>query len=427
MPRLLAMNTRALFLATLVSLAPHLPAAAESGWVWQNDLIPDPGFDLDSAEVLRVTSLAGDGQGTLRDALRKSGPRLIVFEVGGVIDLGKRALNVREPRVFIAGQTAPGPGITIIRGGIAVEASHTVIQHLCVRPGDAGEATGSGWEPDGIATTGGPEDVWIDHCSITWSVDENLSATTWKSPTGRPSARIHFRNCLIAEGLDNSSHKKGPHSKGSLVYGGTQQVAIVGCLYSSNVERNPLFQPDTSGVIVNNLICNPGQRAIHFGAPDSKNGDSRRPPKVSVVGNVVWYGEHTKRSARAMIEGRATGFFQDNEGYDWFGKPLNLLRADFPGLEQPEVWPRGLEAKTTTAAVWHAARFAGARPARRDPIDQRIISSALSGTARIIDSQDEVGGYPQYEPASQAIEVPADNRRAWLDRLARQAIYGAEK
>ncbi len=421
------MITRPFFYSVFLLLPILFSARAEEAWNWQNDLIPDPGFDLDSAEVLRVTSLESDGKGTLRDALSKSGPRLIVFEVGGVINLDKRTLNIREPQVFIAGQTAPGPGITIIRGGIAVAASQTVLQHLCVRPGDAGEAKGSGWEPDGISTTGGPEDVWIDHCSATWSIDENLSATTYKSPTGRPAARIHFRNCLIAEGLNDSSHKKGPHSKGSLIYGGTQHVAIVGCLYSSHVERNPLFQPGTSGVIVNNLISNPGQRAMHFGAPGPGNGDSQEIPRVSVVGNVVWFGEKSKRTARAIAEGKATAFFQDNEGYDWFGEPLKLLREDFPTLENPEVWPQGLEAKTTTEAIWHAARFAGARPAKRDPIDQRIISAAVSGTARIIDSQDEVGGYPQYEPVNRAVEVPATGRREWLEKLAREVIFGAEK
>lgn len=416
------MRTR-LWFAILLVLR---PAVAEEAWVWQNALIPDAGFDLDSAEVLRVTSLDSDGKGTLREALSQSGPRLIVFEVGGVIDLGKRTLNVREPQVFIAGQTAPGPGITIIRGGIAVSASQTVIQHLCVRPGDAGEARGSGWEPDGIATTGGPEDVWIDHCSTTWGVDENLSATTYKPLTGRPAARIHFRNCLIAEGLNDSTHKKGPHSKGTLVYGGTRHVAIVGCLYSSNVERNPLFQPDTSGVIVNNLIANPGQRAIHFGALDGPPDVKQEVPRVSVVGNVVWFGEKSKRSARAIAEGVASAYVVGNEGSDWFGRPLRVLRDDFPTLEQPEVWPKGLEAKTTTEAVWYVARFVGSRPARRDPIDQRIVSAALSGTARIIDSQDEAGGYPSYEPVAHALEVPTTGRRAWLDKLAREVIFGAE-
>ena len=421
------MMSRFVCLSWCLVLVGVFSASAQEAWTWQKELVPDAGFDLDAAEVVRVTSLASDGKGTLREALGRSGPRLIVFEVGGVIDLGQRGLNLRESQAFVAGQTAPGPGITIVRGGLAIAASQAVLQHLCVRPGDAGQAKGSGWEPDGISTTGGPEDVWIDHCSVTWSVDENLSASTYKSPTGRPAARIHFRNCLIAEGLNDASHKKGPHSKGSLVYGGTQQVAIVGCLYSSHVERNPLFQPGTSGVIVNNLIANPGQRALHFGAPGPGNGDSQEIPRVSVVGNVVWYGEGTKRSARAIVEGKAVGYFQGNEGYDWFGEPLKLLREEFPTLEKPEVWPQGLEARSAADAVWQVARFVGARPARRDAIDQRIVSAALAGTARIIDSQEEVGGYPQREAVTQAIEVPEKGRRKWLETLARAVILGEEK
>lgn len=398
--------------------------AADSGWQWQDAVIPDAGFDLDTAQVIHVTTLDGTGKGSLRDALWKEGPRLIVFDVGGVIELEKKGLSISHPQVYVAGQTAPDPGITIIRGGIMLSSDQTVIQHIAVRPGDAGEAKGSGWTPDGISTTGGPADVWIDHCSCTWSVDENLSASTYKSESGHPAQRIHFRNCLVAEALHDSSHEKGPHSKGTLVYGGSQHVAIVGCLYSSQVERNPLFQPGTSGVIVNNVICNPGQRAMHGGIPGSGNGDSESFAKISIVGNVIYHGRETKRSARAIFEGRADAYFKDNEGYDWFGKPLDLLRHPFPTLDAPPVWPEGLEVRSNAAAVFHAARFAGARPAQRDLIDQRIVAQALSGSAKIIDSQDDVGGYPQHPAIPHDLEVPEKGRRAWLEKLANQVTLG---
>ena len=82
---------------------------------------------------------------------------------------------------------------------------------------------------------------------------------------------------------------------------------------------------------------------------------------------------------------------------------------------------------STTAALWHVARFAGARPAERDAIDQRIVSQAITGTARIIDSQDEVGGYPKVEPVTRMLEVPEKNRREWLEKLAREVEVGAEE
>ncbi|MFZ2491683.1 MAG: pectate lyase, partial [Thermoanaerobaculia bacterium] len=79
--------------------------------------------------VLRVTTLAAAGQGSLKQAIQTDGPRLIVFEVGGVIDLAGSTLVVRNPHLTIAGQTAPDPGITLIRGGLVVETHDVVVQH----------------------------------------------------------------------------------------------------------------------------------------------------------------------------------------------------------------------------------------------------------------------------------------------------------
>ena len=219
-------------------------AADSTAWKWQDSIVPDVGFDLDAAQVVRVTSLAATGKGSLADALKTSGPRVVVFDVGGVIDLEMKSLVINEPQVFIAGQTAPPPGITLIRGGVEIRASQTVLQHLRIRPGDAGQSKQSGWEPDGITTIGAPSNVWIDHCSVTWSCDENISAATYESPTGKPARRIVIRNCIIAECLNNGPHAKGEHSMGTLVYGGTQDVAIVGNLYASNAQAESGLQPE---------------------------------------------------------------------------------------------------------------------------------------------------------------------------------------
>ncbi len=398
--------------------------AADAPWKWQDALVPDVGFDLDAAQVVRVTSLAAKGKGSLHAALAVKGPRLIVFEVAGVISLDRKSIEIHEPDAIIAGQTAPEPGITIIRGGLSIEADRVVLQHLRVRPGDAGQPKGSGWEPDGITTSGGPADVWIDHCSATWSVDENISAATFKSPTGEPARRIFIRDCIIAEGLNNATHGKGPHSKGTLIFDGTQQVAIVRNLYASNVERNPVFKLDTSGVVVNCVIANPGQRAIHASVTDPDNLKGK-PARIAVSGNVVLFGQQTKKTG-AIFEGSAEGFFSDNEGYNWLGEPLPELRVPFQTLAQAPVWPEGLTAKSGAGALWHVARFAGARPAERDAIDTRIVREALTGAGRIIDSHDEVGGYPQIEPVNRALEVPEKGRRAWLEKLTRAVIFGAE-
>ncbi|MDP6039696.1 MAG: hypothetical protein QGG64_14190, partial [Candidatus Latescibacteria bacterium] len=202
--------------------------------------------------IIRVTTLAVSGAGSLNEALSASGPRIVVFEVGGVIDLAKQRLTIRDPFVTVAGQTAPSPGITIVRGGLSIQTHDVIVQHIRVRPGDAGEPKGSGWEPDGIGTSGGDAyNIVIDHCSISWAVDENLSASG--SNTEGPDAtshRITFRNCIIAEGLDDASHSKGRHSKGSLIHDFCREIAIIGNLYAHNVQRNPYFKAFTTGVIV---------------------------------------------------------------------------------------------------------------------------------------------------------------------------------
>ena len=86
-------------------------------------------------QIIRVTTLAADGPGSLKAALEAKGPRIVVFEVGGVIDMGRTTINVTEPFLTIAGQTAPSPGITIIRGGMDVKTHDVIIRHIRIRPG----------------------------------------------------------------------------------------------------------------------------------------------------------------------------------------------------------------------------------------------------------------------------------------------------
>lgn len=405
------------------SAAPLAAEEAETPWIWHEQSLGYYGADLDAASVVRVTSLAASGPGTLREAIESEaeGPRLIVFEVGGTIDLEGRGIAVRHDHLWIAGQTAPAPGITLIRGGLAIEASHVILQHLRVRPGDRGAPDRKKWEPDGIATGGANHDILVEHCSVTWSIDENLSASSYGAEPGESARRIVFRNNLVAQALHNATHAKGPHSKGSLIMDGTHEVAIVGNLYAGNVERNPLFKLNTSGVIVNNVMACIGDRAIHASAPEP---DYTGPlARLAVVGNTVLLGAESKTTA-AIFEGRAEGYFADNAGYDAQGRPLPEQRYEFPTLDQPPVWPAGLRAQAAQQAAWQVARFAGARPADRDAIDRRIVGEALSGSLGIIDSQSEVGGYPETVAAAPvALEVPEDHRDDWLETLAR-AVEG---
>ena len=178
------------------------------------------GFGLDSkggtgGEIIRVTNLNREGEGSLAAALLAEGPRIIVFEVAGTINMERKSLRITNPYVTVAGQTAPFPGITILRGGISIQAHDVIIQHIKVRPGEAEQEKKSGWEVDGIGCSKGAYNVIIDHCSVTWSTDENISPSgprfdgtgpdEWRKNT---SHRVVISNCIIAEGLSNSTHSK---------------------------------------------------------------------------------------------------------------------------------------------------------------------------------------------------------------------------
>ena len=141
-----------------------------------------------------------------------------------VVDLDRAKVAVTEPFLTVAGQTAPPPGITLVRGGLVVATHDVVIRHIRVRPGGAGIARMAGWEVDALTTQAGAWNVIVDHCSFTWATDENLSASGARFQGANPdewrrnvSHAITFSDNLIAEGLRNAGHSKGEHSKGSLI------------------------------------------------------------------------------------------------------------------------------------------------------------------------------------------------------------------
>ena len=370
--------------------------------------------------AIRVTNLLPSGQGSLDAALSAQGPRIVVFEVGGVIDLNKARLNIREPFVTVAGQTAPSPGITIIRGSIFIQTHDVIVQHIRVRQGDAGEPKRSGWEPDGISTAGGDAyNLLIDHCSISWAVDENLSASgpNTEGPDAT-SRRIAFVNCIIAECLNDASHSKGPHSMGSLIHDFCREIAIIGNLYAHNANRNPYFKAFTTGVIVNNLIYNPGSRAIQLSFADGEWENVDIIPqnaRVSVVGNVMIHGSDT-RSGLALVSSKGDAYLEDNIAQDRTGAAVPLTSGNIRILNEKPIWGN-ITPLPASAVIDHVVESAGARPKDRDGIDQRIIREFLAREGRMINSQQEVGGYPQINMVRRPLDIPADVD-AWLAQLA---------
>ena len=392
------------------------------------NLIPDNiSFDRPSqggldGQVIRVTTLNEAGPGSLREAIETKGSRIIVFEIGGVIDLKKSRLEITEPYLTIAGQTAPSPGITIIQGGIGIRTHDIIMKHIRVRPGDAGQPRKSGWEPDGLATSGGNAyNIIIDHCSFTWAVDENLSASgTRTEGPDSTSHKITFSNNIIAEGLDNSSHQKGPHSKGTLIHDFCRDIAIVGNFYAHNAQRNPYFKAYTTGIIANNLIYNPGGRAIQLGYVNSEWENARYKPencKVSIVGNLLYKGYDSKQDL-AMVANRGDAYMSDNAAFDKNGQSIELNRGEINILPSMPAWPRGFQALPLKEVEKYVLSHAGARPKDRDEIDKRIIQDFMDREGQIIDSQEDVGGYPDYKSTYRKLEIPENDLEKWLFKLA---------
>jgi hypothetical protein len=385
------------------------------------------GFGADTpagrgGRIIRVTTLDARGPGSLAQAIEANGPRIVVFEVGGVIDLGKRVLDITEPFLTVAGQTAPSPGVTLIRGGIRIRTHDVLIRHIRVRPGDAGEPPGSGWEPDGISAWGASAyNIVIDHCSVTWAVDENMSASGPIHLGPRRTARdLTFSNCIIAEGLQHASHGKGPHSKGSLVHDFCSNVAIVGNLYAHNHARCPYFKGHTTGVVVNNVIYNPGVKAVTLGYVEAEYERLAAAPsnaRVAVVGNIMLHGPDTVPGL-PLVSGRGDVYCEGNLARDPAGNEVAITSGGLNALPVPPVWPNGLEVMSAHQALERVLACAGARPAERDAVDRRIVAEVRGGTGRIIDSQDDVGGYPRVEGTFRRLDIPSVNIDRWLARLA---------
>jgi pectate lyase len=368
------------------------------------------GFGLDTkggqgGKIIRVTNLNREGNGSLSEAIQSDGPRIIVFEVAGVIDLERKSLHIQNPFMTIAGQTAPYPGITLIRGGIGIVTHDVILQHIKVRPGEAEQEKKSGWEVDGIATAGGAYNVIVDHCSATWSTDENLSASgprfdgadvnEWRNNT---SHKVVFSNCIIAEGLSNSTHSKGEHSKGSLIHDNATEILIIGNLYACNVQRNPLFKGGVQGLVINNYIFNPGNAAVHFGlVPQEWEGHEWITGKMGVEGNVIEYGPDTRsKMAAGSFRGPVELYWKDNKIIA--GTEITELSGNFTRVENRPFWPQGFTAMPVDKVKESVLANAGAFPWKRDEIDKRIIAGAMDETGSIINSEKEVGGYPVIKP-----------------------------
>ncbi len=372
-----------------------------------------------------VTNLNDAGPGSLREAIEAEGPRTIVFAVSGTIYL-EDELEIRHGDLTIAGQSAPGDGITLARRGLQVtQAENVIIRYIRSRLGDLHPRENhlQHYQQDAFTCMFSTR-VIVDHCSFSWSIDETATAYNNRDFT--------MQWCLISESLDDSFHEKGPHGYGG-IWGG-KNATFHHNLFAHHRSRNPRFNGaryrdhatwgDDLVEFRNNVLYNWWDNSAYGGEPGA---DGFR-PRYNMVNNVYKPGPATASDtadrifeAYANPAGRYSRFHLS--GNRMVGSPETTLdnwqgldgvpgaafaksRSDEPFIKNPD----GLES-ASNAYDRVLAGVGAVRPAR-DSVDRRILQEVATGTATfgrngIIDSQDEVGGYPELK----SLPAPADTDR----------------
>lgn len=348
--------------------------------------------------VLRVTNLNDGGPGSLRDAVEADGPRTIVFDVGGTIRLA-RPLIIRNPRVTIAGQTAPGGGITLRDHGLRVYADDVVIRFVRSRLGDE-----SGVDDDAISIVSGHR-IILDHVSASWATDETLSSSpNWRQGFNLGDVTVQWS--IISESL---CRIVGPtHFRrcfGSLISeAGGYVTSFHHNLWADHSGRMPRPEnklppsQDPRGGILDlrsNVLYNWGGL--------SAGGNAGQPSKIAYnfINNSYWAGPDSK--GQHIFDDReqlATAFFSGNalNGriiVDQYGAVAGGNRPGY-GLPGPVPVPP-VTSDSAAAAYEKVLRHAGVSLAR-DAVDARVIAGVRNRTGRLIDSQRDVGGWPALAP-----------------------------
>ncbi|CAM3376619.1 pectinesterase family protein [Marinicrinis lubricantis] len=333
-------------------------------------------------EVYEVTTLADSGPGSLRDAVSGSN-RTIVFKVGGVIEL-QSPLKITGSNLTIAGQTAPGDGITVVGYPTSIDADNLIIRYMRFRLGDQNivEADAFGGRYH--------KDIIIDHSSFSWSVDEVMSIY------GNENVTVQWS--IISEAMHLSKHVKGKHGYGG-IWGG-KNTSFHHNLIAHNSSRNPAFD-STAGNrhdFRNNVIYNWG----YFSAYGGKEAET------NLIGNYYKPGPETEAIRFMNAETGGSYYIDGNvmEGYpsltdnNWSSVHTY---PDYVKLSSPVAFEHEITTESADAAYAAVLESAGAVLPKRDAIDARIINDVRNGTGIHINSQDEVGGYPVNEPVMSTI------------------------
>jgi hypothetical protein len=373
--------------------------------------------------VIHVTNLNDAGPGSLRDAVEQSGPRTVVFDVSGLITLESRLIiRPTNSNLTIAGQTAPSKGICLRKYNFGMlGATNVIVRYLRVRPGNI-----SGTTLDGMGMASA-NDCIIDHCSISWTLDEAFSS--------RSAHNITLQHTLISEALNAAGHKKYPP--------GTQHgyAASIGGdvgsfhhnLLADNEGRNWSMagglnkRPATYAGrldLRNNVVFNWKSRATDGGAHE-----------VNFVGNYYQPGPATKffyalNAQYGGFPGSQQYYFAGNVMPGHFGLTNQAagreatterggnLPADYSPWVDKEFFPSFVKTQTAEQAYTNVLADVGCNFPALDDHDQRIIAEVRSGKVNfkgsktglpgLPDSQDDVGGWENYPEIHRAADWDTD-------------------
>lgn len=375
--------------------------------------------------VYEVTNLNDHGPGSLREAVEAQGPRTVIFRVSGTIDL-QRPLTIRNPYITIAGQTAPGDGICLKRHPLNIGADEVIIRYIRVRLGDE-----TGRDTDAISSRG-HKNIILDHVSASWSIDETLSIYLCENVT--------IQWCMITESLFGSNHVKGTHGFGGIW--GSNYATYHHNLIAHHSSRNPRFASGGGyNDYRNNVLYNWGYNSCYGGEKLVKN-KSFGTFDVNMVANYYKPGPATQggdvhhRIANPSYrseEDYGSWYIEGNhvEGHpevtadNWAGG-VQTNAEMLVKVRRHEPWDAMPIPQESPKEAYEAVlRHAGASLPVRDAVDSRIISEVRGGFATyegdtyrqkkklidptqkcgIIDSQNDVGGWPELK----SLPAPTDS------------------
>ena len=354
--------------------------------------------------VIAVTNLDDSGPGSLRAAIEADGPRVVIFKVSGTIQL-KKSLVVRKGRITIAGQTAPGGGITLRDHVFEIDADDVVVRYIRSRLGAESQT-----QDDAIWVSGGHR-IILDHVSASWSVDESLSVSANYKEPGQGYYDVTVQWSIIADSLRRAGHVKGDHGYGSLVRGGRgSRASFHHNLWANHIARmprpgnydGPAVDPvGASFDFRNNVFYNWGNSYSGYDA------DTAAIVRYNFVGNSYIPGPDSKgQIAFKESNTLAKAYFAGNSMAGSVpADPWSLVtgvQADSYRQTAPiDVAPLATEA----ADVAYARVLAGAGASHaRDAVDAKVVAGVTSRNGRIIDSVEQDGGWPML----QSMPAPAD-------------------